>query len=59
MTKKEKQKAINNAAWKQFEKTGDFSTLLDIRFIISDNLEKEIKGEDLCHTKNTKTTQTI
>ena len=43
MTEKGKQQAINKAAWNKFEKTGDFSALLDIRFIISDNVKKELK----------------
>lgn len=42
----EKQQAINKAAWNKFEKTGDFSALLDIRFIISDNVKKELKGKE-------------
>ena len=42
----EKQQAINKAAWNEFEKTGDFSALLDIRFIISDNVKKELKGKE-------------
>ena len=46
MTEKEKQQAINKAAWNEFEKTGDFSALLDIRFIISDNVKKELKGKE-------------
>lgn len=42
MADNEKQRKINAESWEQFEKSGDFNVLKNIRFIVSENVEKEL-----------------